>query len=164
MRGPDPVLMETMENGKPDYQAKAKALLLEARVEVSPETYAVLSITHKNWMSLLENPELSPRLTAPFLIFKDRWEVTMVLDDEDFSTVRHAVRDAGIEKGFRLLSFDADLAFDVVGFMARISEILAGAGVSILPFSSYSRDHVLVKQTDLSKALKALRGHIAEVC
>ncbi|MDH3528707.1 MAG: ACT domain-containing protein [Acidobacteriota bacterium] len=153
-----------MENGLPEYQVKAEKLLSGARVEVSPETYAVISLTHTNWTSLLDNPELSPRMTAPFLIFKDRWEVTMVLDEEDYLTVRHAVRDAGVEKGFRLLSFDVDLGFDVIGFMARISAILADAGISILPVSSFSRDHVLVKQGDLAKALRALRGHIAEVC
>ncbi len=139
-------------------------LLLESKVEVSPETYSVISLQDKDWQSLLENPELSPRMSAPFMIFKDKWEITLVLDEVDFETIRHTIRDAKIERNFRLLSFDVDLDFDVVGFMAQIAKILAEAGISILPISSFSRDHILLRQDDLASALKALRRHVDEVC
>ena len=147
-----------------DSSDKAALLLKNARIEVAPETYSVISVSPEMWQNLLQSPELSPRMTAPFLIFKDKWEITLILDDEDFRTIRHGIRDAKIETGYRILSFDADLDFDVVGFMAKIAGILAAAGISILPVSSFSRDHVLVRQDDLATALKALRGHVAEVC
>ena len=141
-----------------------KDYLAKSRVEVSPETYSVISLKSDDWLRLLENPELSPRMTTPFLIFKDKWEVTLVLDESDFGTIKHAIRDTKIERNFRLLSFDVELPFDVVGFMAQIAQIFAEAGISILPYSSFSRDHVLVSQNDLAKALKALRGHVDEIC
>ncbi len=139
-------------------------LLAKTKIEVSPETFAVISLRNEDWQKLLENPELSPRMTSPFMLFKDKWEVTLVLDDIDFGTIRHVVRDAKIERNFRLLSFDVELEFDVVGFMAQIAKILADAGISILPISSFSRDHVLIRQDDLANALKALRGYVDEVC
>lgn len=142
----------------------ASEILRSANVVVAPETFNVVSITAEEWQKLLESPELSPRMTSPFMIFKDKWEITLVLDDEDFATMRHAVRDAKVERGFRILSFDADLDFDVIGFMAHIAGIIADSGVSILPVSSFSRDHVLVRQDDLAIVLKALRGHVSEVC
>ncbi len=143
---------------------KVLNLLKKSKVEVSPETFTVISLDGIDWQKLLENPELSPRMTAPFMLFKDKWEVTLVLDEIDFATIRHLMRDAKVEKNFRFLSFDVDLDFDVVGFMAQIAKILAEAGISILPISSFSRDHVLVRQDDLAKALKALRGFVDEVC
>lgn len=136
----------------------------KTKIEVSPETFAVLSLNNEDWTKLLENPELSPRMTAPFLLFKDKWEVTLVLDEIDFATIRHAVREAKVEKNFRLLSFDADLKFDAVGYMAAIAKILADAGLSILPISSFSRDHILIRQDDLAMALKALRNYVDEIC
>ena len=139
-------------------------LLNKTRIEVSPETYNVISLPNQDWLKLLENPELSPRMTTPFMIFKDKWEVTLVFDETDFTTIRHAIRDARVEKGFRLLSFDIELDFEVVGFIARISQILAKNGISILPISSFSRDHVLIKQIDLANGLKALRNHVGEIC
>lgn len=139
-------------------------LLKKTKIEVSPETFAVISLTSEEWQKLLENPELSPRMTAPFIIFKDKWEVTLVFDDVDFGTIRHLVRDAKVERNFRLLSFDVELDFDVVGFMAQITKIIAEAGISILPISSFSRDHVLVRQDDLANVLRALRSFVDEVC
>lgn len=143
---------------------KILELLKQTKIEVSPETFTVISLTNEDWMKLLENPELSPRMTSPFILFKDKWEVTLVLDEIDFGTVRHAIRDAKVEKNFRLLSFDAELPFDVVGYMAQIASILAEAEIPILPISSFSRDHVLISQNDLAKALKALRGYVDEIC
>lgn len=139
-------------------------LLRKTRVEVAPETYALVSLRHEDWRKLLENPELSPRMTAPFMIFSDKWEVTLLLDDVDFQTIRYAVRDAKTQSNFRLLSFDIELDFSVVGFLAEISQILAGAEISIVALSAFSRDHILIKQSDLAKALKVLGEYVDELC
>jgi hypothetical protein len=136
----------------------------KARIEVAPETFFLLSLRREDWLKLLENPELSPRMSAPFMILSDKWEVTLLLDEVDYGTIRHAVREAKSEGNFRLLSFDIELDWSVVGFFAEISRILTGAGISIGAISAFSRDHILVKQEDLAKALKVLGGYVEEVC
>ncbi|MCU1289019.1 MAG: hypothetical protein JWN60_1248 [Acidobacteria bacterium] len=142
----------------------SKELLSKTRVEVAPETYTLVSLQHEDWRKLLENPELSPRMTAPFMIFSDKWEVTLLLDDVDFQTIRYAVLSAKTQSGFRLLSFDIELDFTIVGFLAEVSRILAEAGISIVSLSAFSRDHLLIKQTDLANALKVLGEHVEELC
>ena len=112
----------------------------------------------------MQDPELSPRMTAPFMLLKDALEVTMLLDDTDFGTMRHAIRDAKVERGYRLLTFDIELDPGVVGFMAEISRILADAAIPILAISAFTRDHLLIRQQDLATALKALGPHVAELC
>ena len=139
-------------------------LLQKTRVEVAPETFNFISLRREDWLKLLENPELSPRMSAPFMILSDKWEVTLLLDEVDFGTIRHAIRDAKIEGNFRLLSFDIELDFNVVGFFAEISRILANANISIIALSAFSRDHLLIKQEDLSKALKVLGEYVEELC
>lgn len=136
----------------------------KTRVEVAPETFFLVSLAHNDWLKLLENPELSPRMTAPFMIFRDRWETTLLLDEIDFGTLRHAVRDAKTEGNFRLVSFDIELGFSVVGFLAEITKILAEADISIVALSAFSRDHILIKQEDLPKALKVLGEIVQELC
>jgi len=139
-------------------------LLRQTRVEVAPETFFLVSLTQENWQKLLETPELSPRMTAPFMIFKDKFEITLLLDEVDFGTIRHAIRDAKIEKNFRLLTFDIELDFTVIGFLAEVSRILAEAEISIVALSAFSRDHLLIKQGDLAKALKVLGKYVWELC
>ncbi len=69
-----------------------------------------------------------------------------------------------IEAGWKLLTFDMVLPFNLVGFLARVSGALAKKGVSIFAISAYSTDHILVKETDLEKAKEALEelGFVAE--
>lgn len=139
-------------------------LLKKTRVEIAPETYFIVSLRDEEFRRLLETPELSPRMTAPFMIFKDKWEITLILDETDYQTCRHAIREAKIEGGFRLLSFDLVMDFNVVGFLAEVSRILADANVSIFAISAFSRDHLLIKQDDLAKALKVLGEYVEELC
>jgi hypothetical protein len=145
-------------------KTKIEDLLKNTRVEVAPETFTLVSVRHEEWLKLLENPELSPRMTAPFMIFRDRYETTLLLDDTDFQTIRHAVREAKIERNFRLLTFEIQLDFTVIGFLAEITRILAAADISIVALSAFSRDHLLVRQEDLAKALIALRDYVDDVC
>lgn len=145
-------------------QSSAREILRKTRVEVAPETFFLVSLQHADWRKLLENPELSPRMSAPFMIFSDKFEVTLLLDEIDFQTIRHAIRDAEWEGNFRLLTFDIVLDFTVVGFLAEVARILAENEISIVALSAFSRDHLLVKQTDLAKALKILGEYVEELC
>ena len=142
----------------------AVELLKIARVEVAPETFTLLSLRHEDWLKLLENPELSPRMTAPFMIFKDKFETTLLLDEIDFDKIRYAVLNAKTEGNFRLLTFDVELEFSVVGFLAEVSRIIAEAKIPIVALSAFSRDHLLIKQADLAKTLKILGQYVAEAC
>lgn len=139
-------------------------LLRRSKVEVAPETYYMVAVRLEDKAKLLDHPELSPRMTAPFMIFQDKFEITLLLDEIDYTTIRHAVRDAKVQGGFRLLTFDVVMDFTVVGFMAEVSGILAAAGISIVALSAFSRDHILVSQNDLANALKALGPYVAELC
>jgi len=142
----------------------ALELLRMSRVKVDDATFALVSVTPQDFARLMQDPELSPRMTAPFMLLKDAFEVTMLLDDTDFGTMRHALRDAKIERGYRLVTFDIELDPGVVGFMAEVSRILADAAIPILAICAFTRDHLLIRQHDLANALKALGPHVAELC
>ena len=139
-------------------------LLRSARVEVAPETYVLVGLRHADWARLLENPELSPRAESNFMLLRDPFEVTLLVEESDWRAMRHAARDARVEAGFRLVTLDVELGWDVVGFLAHVSAILAAASVPVGALSAFSRDHLLIKQDDLGKALRVLGEHVAELC
>lgn len=142
----------------------AVELVKETKVEVSPETFYFVGLEWDAWRVLLEDPRLSPRMSAPFLILRDGHEVTLMLDETDLVNMRPGLSAAKIAGGYRMLTFDIVLDHSVVGFMAEISKILAESGVPILPISAYSRDHLLIKQDDLATALKALGPYVSDLC
>ena len=142
----------------------AKQLLRSAKVEVAAETFALAGMSREQLLALLGDNALSPRMSAPFMIFMDPHEVTLILDEIDLANMRPGLGGAKIENGYRMLTFNIVLDLSVVGFMAEVSRILAAAGIAILALSAYSRDSLLIKQDDLVKALKALGPFVDEVC
>jgi uncharacterized protein len=144
--------------------ADVSELLRRVRVEVAPATFALVGLRHEDWNRLLENPELSPRAESNFMLLRDPFEVTLLLEEDDWRAMRHAARDARVEAGFRLVTLDIELPWNVVGFLARVTELLAEAGVAVGALSAFSRDHLLIKQDDLGKALRVLGEHVAEFC
>jgi uncharacterized protein len=150
----------TNEFQKPD----AASLLRRSRVSVAAPIFYLVGLRHAEWSRLLENPELSPRADAIFMLLKDAHEVTLLLEEADWQVMRHAARDASVEGGFRLLTFDIVLEWTVVGFLSHITNLLARAGISCGALSAFSRDHLLIKQDELGKALRILGPHVAELC
>ena len=142
----------------------AAELLRKARVEVAPETYVLVGMRHADWARLLENPELSPRAESNFMLLRDPFEVTLLLVEEDWRAMRHAARDARVETGFRLVTLGVELDWNVVGFLSHVTGILAEASVPVGALSAFSRDHLLIKQEDLGKALRVLGEHVTELC
>jgi uncharacterized protein len=82
--------------------------------------------------------------------------VTLVVEDADWRSISPAFPRARVERPYRLISFEADLPPDLVGFMALISTALAEAGVPLLALCGFARDHVLVREADLSRAEAAI--------
>lgn len=139
-------------------------LIRTAKVGVAPETFALVGLTTDEWNSVLADPAASPRMSVPFMILKDPHEVTLMLDETDLESVTGVLGSARVERGFRLVTFDLELDFSVTGFLAEISKALAEHKIPIVAVSSFSRDHLLIKQTDLAIALRALGEIVDEVC
>jgi hypothetical protein len=98
-----------------------------------------------------------PRIDAPGLVSvtSTPTEVSVVCPAEHAPETEHA------HPGWRLLTVRGPLEFDLTGIMAALAGELAAAGVSLFAVSTYDTDHVLVKATDLERAVRALReaGH-----
>jgi len=87
-----------------------------------------------------------------FATVSDETETTVVVDQE-----RPVVADADdVERGWKRLTFDMDLPFELVGFLGVVATALAEVDVSVFVLSAYSTDHVLVKQADLDAAVRRL--------
>ena len=139
-------------------------LLRETRIKVAPAAYVLVGLGHQDWTRLLDESGLSPRPDSSFMIFRDHKEVTLLIEEDDWKRMRHAVRDARVETDFRLLTLDIELPWDVVGYFAQVAKILAEGGIALGALSSFSSDHLLIKQQDLGKALRVLGDHVGELC
>ncbi|MDL2206255.1 ACT domain-containing protein [Eubacteriales bacterium OttesenSCG-928-N13] len=60
------------------------------------------------------------------------------------------------EHGWRAMKIVGMLDFGMVGVIARISQLLADAGIPLFVISTYNTDYVLVKQDVLDRTLALL--------
>ncbi len=116
------------------------------RVRVHPERFAIINVD-----SIPEGIEF-------FAMIKDPNGITLILPESELDGINKIL---GCEKGFRLITFDIVLPFDLVGFISKVTTALAESNVGVLVLSSYSTDHILVKEKDLEKALEVLRRVIS---
>ncbi|RPJ02878.1 MAG: ACT domain-containing protein [Chloroflexi bacterium] len=97
-------------------------------------------------------------MNAPFCaLIADKDEVTLLLSASACESAVAHFLNYQISDAYRLITFDLPLEFDLVGFMALVSEVLARAGVSILALSAFARDHVFVPAGQFQAAWDALR-------
>jgi hypothetical protein len=64
---------------------------------------------------------------------------------------------------YRLITLDVVLEPQLTGFMARIASALAEAGVTIMPFAAYQRDHLLVPTQQFDTAMNTLKKLQTEI-
>lgn len=107
-------------------------------VRVPGETYAVCRTDE-------DHPDA-------FATVRDATETTVVVAEDDLDTVEAD----SVEHGWKRLTFEVDLPFELVGFLAAVASALARVDVSVFVLSSYSTDHVFVKEADLGTAVAQL--------
>ena len=72
------------------------------------------------------------------------------------SGVIAAAPESGISTPWTCLQVAGPIDFSVVGLMAKISNVLAAAQVSLFALSTFDTDYVLVRSGDMDKARQAL--------
>ncbi|MDF1797684.1 MAG: ACT domain-containing protein [Planctomycetota bacterium] len=117
---------------------------------VEPGLYSVLRLdpdsSTPDWFQRAHTPGFRAELATPA-------ERTLVLPSPDVPTSFAGPR----EEGFRGMRVAAVLDFALVGILARLATALAEVGVSLLAFSTFDTDWLLVREADLEVAVGALR-------
>lgn len=112
--------------------------LQDGTVSVSEDTYAVCQATQD--------------YDNAFATIQDETETTVVVEAGTVGTV-----DADqVESGWKRLTFEMQLPFELVGFLAAVATALAEVDVSVFVLSTYSTDHVFVKEAAVETAVSQL--------
>ncbi len=113
--------------------------LKQCTILVWPEKYSVIKAK-----------SIEPNCFATII---DKAEITLV---QQSSLVR-ADNIIEEEKEWRILTFEAVLPFELTGFLAIISKVLADENIPIFALSAFSTDHIMIKDQYLAKALDAFK-------
>jgi hypothetical protein len=136
-----------------------RKLIAATEVVLYPEPLMIVSVSRdeeEEARRLME--DLEPFSSITF----DVSEVSLVLKAEEWGGLKENFHDYEEEGPYRLITFDIVLDLAIVGYLAVISRVLADAGISIYALSTYLRDHILVRESDIEKAVEVLKGLIEE--
>lgn len=118
--------------------------------EFSKDTEIKASVPRKEYSiaKVRSVPEIGPEI---FAVIVDGHEITVVAEADHHLDVLEE------EKPFRIISFDTAMPFDLIGFLAYITKLLADHNISLFAISSFSTDHILMKEVFLDRAVQVLR-------
>jgi hypothetical protein len=109
---------------------------------------------------LLAVCRLGPSQAVPEWVLRlPFWSITRT-EDEISIVLPEALASPGWkqETGFRALKVRGPLDFGLIGVMARLTVALATAHVSLVAISTFDTDYVLVRDSDLARAVEALQA------
>ena len=118
-------------------------------LEVLQGEYALISLPPNAVLTLPAMGELR-------VLVQDPVEITLILEVGAWETIAHLHPDAKANRGYRAVRLAQDFPLETVGVMAKLTNALAQAGVSIMAYSTFKTDVVLVRQWELNTALGAL--------
>jgi hypothetical protein len=143
-----------------DPSGAARELWARTRLRVWPEAYRLVSLPPS---ALPQAAALVARAGGSFVaLVLERDEVSLTLPE----TLWQASALRGVARGdagpYRAITFDLDLDLSVSGYLAPAAARLGEAGVSIVPQCAFLKDHLLVRETHLARAVEVLEALIAE--
>lgn len=106
----------------------------------------------KVWKKRFAIAKAKKQLAGAFASIDDGKELTSIMQENRLKK-SEAIK---AEKGYKLITFTSTLPFNLVGFISKVSAALAKEGIPIFVVSGYSRDHILIKEKYLKKAVNAL--------
>ena len=121
------------------HQITKKNYFKNGKVYVWKETFAIIKAK-----------KVYPNAFANVI---DKNETTVIIEQSKFND-EDIIE---IEKDWKILTFDMVLPFGLIGFLAKVSKVLADENIPIFAISAYSTDHILVREKDLARAEEKLK-------
>jgi hypothetical protein len=98
------------------------------------------------------------RLTTRYAVFvREPKDITLIVTRRKWLRMQPMFRKPKVSEPMKVIIFDVELGINVYGFIAAISKVLADAKISLMPVSSFHRDHILVRKKDLPRSVRLLR-------
>lgn len=138
---------------------RAREVWAATRLRPWPEQYRLVSLPPDRLAAAAALAGLAAGSFAGLVLERD--EVSLAVSEELWqeSPLRaHARSEAG---PYRVITLDIDVDLHVTGYLAPAAVLLAEAGVPIVPICGFLKDHLLVREEDLERALAVLHDLIA---
>ena len=119
---------------------KMEEYFKKGQAYVWKETFAIIKANKIDWQS--------------FVNIVDKHEITVIIDENKID--KNNVIE--IMKGWKIFTLDIVFPSTFCGVTAKIASELSKKNISIMPIAAYSRDHFLIKEENIVKAIKVFES------
>lgn len=88
--------------------------------------------------------------------------LTLLVQDQTWIGLAPRYRQARVEGPLRLFTFSVAMAWDVVGFLAAVTGLLAEHGIPLGAACGYYRDHLFIAEAYATRAESLLRAELEQ--
>jgi hypothetical protein len=143
-----------MADDLPLLNDRARLFWARTTLHVWPEHYMLVSLPPDR---LVEAAALAGSASAMFVALVMEHDEVSLTVEEDLWLASPLRSRARAESGpYRAITLDVNVNLDVVGYLAPAALALAEAGISIIPQCAYLKDHLLVDEKSLGRAIRTL--------
>ena len=135
-------------------------LLSKTKLVVLPEDYFLVRLPVET--KPIPTEWFKPAVTHFGAVIREPHEITLVVARRKWLRMQSIFDDFDVSEAMKVITFDIKLSLNVYGYIAAISRVLADAKISVVPMSSFSRDHILVSKKDLPRSVRLLRQFLQE--
>jgi hypothetical protein len=130
-------------------------LFARTKLSVLPEDYYMVHLPGD--AKPIPGEWYRPATTRFGAFIREPREITLIVSRRKWLRMQRIFDKYEVSEALKVIIFDVVLPMTLSGFVAAITERLAEARISVLPISSYHRDHILVHKKDLPRAVRILR-------
>ncbi len=101
----------------------------------------------------------------PWAMRGDLFSITRTADELSIVCRQEVVPEGVVcEQDWRCLRVEGAMPFALVGVLASLTTAVAKAGVGVFAFSTFDTDYLLIKASDMPRAIASLRsaGHVVD--
>lgn len=125
----------------------ADGFVRKAKFVVDPQSYSILHL----------KDEVRPDVSDALVWLHAAKDHTLVVPAAAAPRFEKAKEVIGKDDGWRLVTVEVDVPLTIFGFFKIFADALAEDEIPVVPFAGYRFDHVLVHETNLDRALAAMK-------
>ncbi len=138
-----------------EFSANLRKLFGRTKLVVLPEDYLMIRLPADT--KPIPGEWYRP-VTTRFAVFvREPKDITLIVPRRKWLRMQTMFSKSQVSEPMKVIIFDIELGINVYGFIAAISQVLADGKISIMPVSSFHRDHILVRKKDLPRTVRLLR-------
>ncbi len=139
--------------------ARIEKLLARTRLVVLPEDYVVVQLPAD--AKAIPGEWYRPERTRFAVFLREPEQITLIVTRRKWLRMHSIFTKYQISDPMKVVAFDVKLSMVARGYMATIGTLLAESNLSVMPFSTFLRDHIIVPKADLPRTVRVVRQFLA---